>query len=88
MKYKQILRHVSADGGSWGVLDAISDGRDRILPALTTGTGKTFIAFQLAWKLFHSKWNLRDWKHEGQPTRRPKGGLPSPYFGGYPAAAP
>jgi type I restriction enzyme R subunit len=34
------------------VLEAIADGRDRILLTLATGTGKTFIAFQLAWKLF------------------------------------
>ena len=54
------------------VLDAISDGRDRILLTLATGTGKTFIAFQLAWKLFQSKWNLNDWKGEGEPTRRPR----------------
>ena len=54
------------------VLDAITDGRDRILLTLATGTGKTFIAFQLAWKLFHSRWNLTDWKAEGEPTRRPR----------------
>jgi type I restriction enzyme R subunit len=54
------------------VLDAIVDGRDRILLTLATGTGKTFIAFQLAWKLFHSRWNLTDWKAEGEPTRRPR----------------
>lgn len=54
------------------VLDAISEGRDRILLTLATGTGKTFIAFQLAWKLFQSKWNLTDWKGEGEPTRRPR----------------
>jgi type I restriction enzyme R subunit len=39
-------------------LDAIADGRDRILLTLATGTGKTFIAFQIAWKLFHSRWTL------------------------------
>jgi type I restriction enzyme R subunit len=54
------------------VLAAIADGRDRILLTLATGTGKTFIAFQLAWKLFHSRWNLTDWKAEGEPTRRPR----------------
>lgn len=54
------------------VLDAIVDGRDRILLTLATGTGKTFIAFQLAWKLFHSRWNLGDWKARGEPTRRPR----------------
>ena len=40
-------------------LDAIAKGQDRILLTLATGTGKTAIAFQIAWKLFHSKWNLR-----------------------------
>jgi len=39
-------------------LDAIANGRDRILLTLATGTGKTFIAFQIAWKLFHSRWTL------------------------------
>ena len=34
---------------------------------MATGTGKTFIAFQLAWKLFQSRWNL-----SRQPTRRPR----------------
>ena len=43
-------------------LKAIADGKDRILLTMATGTGKTFIAFQLAWKLFHSRWNLKDWK--------------------------
>ncbi len=40
-------------------LEAIAEGKDRILLTLATGTGKTFIAFQLAWKLFHSRWNLK-----------------------------
>jgi type I restriction enzyme R subunit len=48
-------------------LEAIAAGRTRILLTLATGTGKTFIAFQLAWKLFQSRWNLT---HE--PTRRPR----------------
>ena len=49
------------------VLEAIASGRDRILLTLATGTGKTFIAFQLAWKLFQSRWNLSK-----EPTRRPR----------------
>ncbi len=49
------------------VLEAITAGKDRILLTLATGTGKTFIAFQIAWKLFHSRWNLT-----GEPTRRPR----------------
>ena len=40
-------------------LEAVADGQNRILLTLATGTGKTAIAFQIAWKLFHSKWNLR-----------------------------
>jgi type I restriction enzyme R subunit len=48
-------------------LEAIAAGEDKILLTLATGTGKTFIAFQLAWKLFKSKWNL-----SGEPNRRPR----------------
>jgi type I restriction enzyme R subunit len=45
------------------VMEAIADGKQRILLTLATGTGKTFIAFQIAWKLFNSRWNLlRDGK--------------------------
>ena len=49
------------------VLEAIAADKKRILLTLATGTGKTFIAFQLAWKLFQSRWNL-----SGEPTRRPR----------------
>ena len=49
------------------VLEAVAAGRDRILLTLATGTGKTMIAFQIAWKLFHSRWNLGR-----EPTRRPR----------------
>src|SRR5438874_3903820 len=49
------------------VLEAIAAEKPRILLTLATGTGKTFIAFQIAWKLFHSRWNLG---HE--PSRRPR----------------
>ncbi len=48
-------------------LEAIADGKDRILLTLATGTGKTAIAFQIAWKLFHSRWNLT-----GEPSRLPR----------------
>ena len=49
------------------VMQAIAEKKQRILLTLATGTGKTFIAFQIAWKLFHSRWNLsRD------PSRRPR----------------
>jgi type I restriction enzyme R subunit len=49
------------------VLAAMAEGSNRILLTLATGTGKTFIAFQIAWKLFHSRWSL-----SGEPTRRPR----------------
>lgn len=56
-------------GGMWGsryyqdsainnVLEAVAENQQRILLTLATGTGKTFIAFQLAWKFFHARWNL------------------------------
>ena len=41
------------------VLEAVAAKRQRILLTLATGTGKTAIAFQIAWKLFHAKWNLK-----------------------------
>lgn len=41
------------------VMAAIAEEKQRILLTLATGTGKTFIAFQIAWKLFQSRWNLR-----------------------------
>ena len=49
------------------VMEAIAEDRQRILLTLATGTGKTFIAFQIAWKLFHSRWNL-----SREPSRRPR----------------
>ncbi|MFZ2188206.1 MAG: DEAD/DEAH box helicase family protein [Candidatus Moraniibacteriota bacterium] len=48
-------------------LDAIAEEKKRILLTLATGTGKTFIAFQIAWKLFQTRWNL---KRDGE--RRPR----------------
>ena len=55
-------------------LETIASGKDRVLLTLATGTGKTFIAFQLAWKLFESRWNLKAWKAEGEEEtrRRPR----------------
>jgi type I restriction enzyme R subunit len=49
------------------VLDAVAAKKQRILLTLATGTGKTFIAFQVAWKLFQGRWNL-----SREPTRRPR----------------
>ena len=41
------------------VLDAVAADKNRILLTLATGTGKTLISFQIAWKLFHSRWTLQ-----------------------------
>lgn len=46
---------------------AIAEDKQRILLTMATGTGKTFIAFQIAWKLFQTRWNL---KRDG--SRRPR----------------
>lgn len=40
------------------VLGAVANGRNRILLTMATGTGKTYTAFQICWKLFQTKWNL------------------------------
>jgi type I restriction enzyme R subunit len=40
------------------VLEKVADGAERILLTLATGTGKTSIAFQIAWKLFQARWSL------------------------------
>ena len=49
------------------VLAAIADGKDRVLLTLATGTGKTFVAFQIVWKLFQSRWTK-----DGTKVRRPR----------------
>tara|TARA_B000000532_G_C18870797_1_gene408330 strand:- start:153 stop:2546 length:2394 start_codon:yes stop_codon:yes gene_type:complete len=36
---------------------AIAENKKRILLTLATGTGKTFLAFQVAWKLYQTNWN-------------------------------
>lgn len=58
-----------AAGGNYGMryyqeiavnkaLDAIATDNKRVLLTLATGTGKTAIAFQIAWKLFNARWNV------------------------------
>ena len=57
-------------GGTWEVryyqdlavnnaLEAIAKQQNRILLTLATGTGKTMIAFQIAWRLFQTRWTLQ-----------------------------
>jgi type I restriction enzyme R subunit len=53
-------------------LEAIAAGEQRILLTLATGTGKTCIAFQTAWKLFHSRWSLPAQKNPTAAKKRPR----------------
>jgi type I restriction enzyme R subunit len=48
-------------------LDSIASGDRRILLTLATGTGKTRIAFHIAWKLFQTRWTIT-----GEKKRRPR----------------
>jgi len=47
-------------------LEAIANGKDKVLLTLATGTGKTYIAFQIVYRLFEAKWN------RAGTERRPK----------------
>jgi type I restriction enzyme R subunit len=38
-------------------VQAILQGKKRILITMATGTGKTLVAFQICWKLWSSRWN-------------------------------
>ncbi len=53
-------------------LEAIASGGKRVLLTLATGTGKTAISFQIAWKLFNSRWSLSAQKDPEKATRRPR----------------
>ena len=65
-KFNNIPYEVSSDKNTYyfqenaidNALKKISNNEKRILLTLATGTGKTFIAFQIVWKLFHSNWNI------------------------------
>ena len=39
------------------VLAAIANNQQRILLTMATGTGKTYTAFQICWKLYETNWN-------------------------------
>jgi type I restriction enzyme, R subunit len=38
-------------------VEAIAKGRDRVLLVMATGTGKTYTAFQIIWRLWKSNWH-------------------------------
>lgn len=41
------------------VLTAIANKQNRILLTMATGTGKTYTAFQICWKLYKTNWNTK-----------------------------
>ena len=47
-------------------IESILQGKKRTLLTMATGTGKTFVAFQICWKLWESGWNAKGEK------RRPR----------------
>ena len=47
-------------------IESILQGRKRTLLTMATGTGKTFVAFQICWKLWEASWNAKGEK------RRPR----------------
>lgn len=70
--WREQFSHVPFEdkSGSWDIryyqeiavnnaLEALAQGKDRILLTLATGTGKTAISFQIAWKLFQTRWTLQ-----------------------------
>jgi type I restriction enzyme R subunit len=38
-------------------IQAIFQGKRRVLLTMATGTGKTLVAFQICWKLWNARWN-------------------------------
>lgn len=48
------------------VLNAVAKDQKRILLTMATGTGKTYVAFQICWKLFQTNWNKR---HDSKKPR-------------------
>ena len=53
-------------------LEVVAQGGNRILLTLATGTGKTAISFQIAWKLFNSRWSLSSQKTPDEGGTRPR----------------
>lgn len=53
-------------------LEAVAQGKNRVLLTLATGTGKTAIAFQIAWKLFNTRWSLSAQQNPADAKRRPR----------------
>jgi type I restriction enzyme, R subunit len=48
-------------------IQAIVKGEKRVLLTMATGTGKTYVAFQICWRLWSARWNAAD--KEGRKPR-------------------
>ena len=57
-------------------VQAILQGKRRVLLTMATGTGKTVVAFQICWKLWSSKWNRNSTPHPGALPGRSGEGAP------------
>ncbi len=44
-------------------VEAIAGGKERALLTLATGTGKSYIAYQICWRLWKAKWNRKGSPH-------------------------
>ena len=48
-------------------IEAILKGQKRVLLTMATGTGKTYVAFQICWRLWSARWNA-----QGKEGRKPR----------------
>ena len=48
-------------------MEAVLKGQKRILLTMATGTGKTYVAFQICWRLWSARWNA-----QGKEGRKPR----------------
>jgi type I restriction enzyme, R subunit len=48
-------------------IEAVLKGQERILLTMATGTGKTYVAFQICWRLWSARWNA-----QGKEGRKPR----------------
>lgn len=69
-------------------ISTIAEGKDRALLTLATGTGKSFIAFQICFKLWSARWNRKGTHHRPKIlyladrnvlVQQPKNGVFAPF---------
>lgn len=52
------------------VIEALINGKDRILLTLATGTGKTTIAFALCYRLLEARWNKENCRRKNKMSQK------------------